>query len=65
MKELLNNLLQFKFTKPIAFVLGLGLLLEFVIFPGLTASNTIANLASLALLLGILAYGLNWLIKKF
>ena len=61
MKEIFKKSFSLKTLEP--FILGIGsvLLLEFLIFPGLSVANTIINLISAVLLIGFLIFIITYL----
>lgn len=61
MKEILKNSFSFKTLEP--FILGIGsvLLMEFLIFPGLSVANTFINLISAVALVGFLIFIIRYL----
>ena len=65
MKESLNKLLKNKFIEPIIFVTIVGLLCEFVVFPGLTVADTIINLLTLAFSIFLLVFGYFYITSFF
>lgn len=65
MKEIFKQSFSWETLKP--FVIGMGsvLLLEFIIFPGLTIANTFINLVSGALLFGLIIFTVTYLKDVF
>ncbi len=65
MKEIFKKSFSWQTLQP--FVIGMGsvLLLEFIIFPGLTIANTFINLLSGTLLLGLIIFTITYLRSKF
>ena len=56
MKEAFKYAFSWKTLKPFVFGMGSVLLLEFIIFPGLTLANTFINLISGILLVGLIIF---------
>jgi hypothetical protein len=56
MKEILKKTLAWKTLEPYAIGVGTVLLLEFLIFPGLTINNTFINLLSAVTLLWLIIF---------
>lgn len=56
MKELLNKLFNKKIITPIISGIGVIMTFEYVIFPGLTAPNTLINIVSVLILLLLFAF---------
>ena len=65
MKEIFKKSFSWETLKP--FVIGMGsiLLLEFIIFPGLTIANTFINLISGTLLFGLIIFTVTYLKDVF
>lgn len=56
MKETFKYAFSWETLKPFVFGMGSVLLLEFIIFPGLTIANTFINLISITLLIGLIIF---------
>lgn len=65
MKEIFKKSFSRETLEP--FLLGVGtiLLLEFLIFPGLTIANTFINLLSAGTLIGLIIFTITYLKTKF
>lgn len=65
MKEIFKKSFSWDTLEP--FLLGVGtiLLLEFLIFPGLTIANTFINLLSAGTLIGLIIFTITYLKTKF
>jgi hypothetical protein len=61
MKEVFKQAFSWEILKPFTFGFGSVLLLEFIIFPGLTIANTIINLISGTLLIGLIIFTANYI----
>lgn len=65
MKESFNKFLKNKFIEPIIFPIFVVLLCEFVVFPGLTAADTIINILTLAFSISISVFGYFYITSFF
>jgi hypothetical protein len=64
MKEILKKTLAWKTLEPYAIGVGTVLLLEFLIFPGLTVNNTFINLLSAVTSLWLIIFTITYLKLK-
>ena len=61
MKEAFKQAFSWETLKPFVFGMGSVLLLEFIIFPGLTIANTFINLISGTLLIGLIIFTMSYI----
>ena len=65
MKEILKKSFSWETLKPFAIGMGSVLILEFIIFPGLTVANTFINLLCGTLLIGLIIFTITYLKDVF
>ena len=61
MKEAFKQAFSWETLKPFTFGMGSVLLLEFIIFPGLTIGNTFINLISGTLFIGLIIFTMTYI----
>jgi len=65
MKEIVNKLKNDSRWQPVLVFLGNLIILEFIIFPGLTVSSTFVNMLCVLIFIALFLFDLNYVKEKY
>jgi FtsH-binding integral membrane protein len=65
MKEIVNKLKNDSRWQPVLVFLGNLIILEFIIFPGLTVSSTFINMLCVLIFIALFLFDLNYVKEKY